>query len=209
MTTRTIYWAVVLMTGVLMFLGNPIHAETPLTSNQVGRFVQSIYKIHEIAKKYGPSPVGASNLQGSGTGSSAQGSMSGSQGMETMERAKAPISSAMSQLQGHQAYNEILGVIRSYGFADEKEWAMVGDRAMRAYAAVRIEKENPEIDAQMQDAIRQIENSNMSEEQKQQMLQMMQGYTQAISDYSGEVSEADKDAVMPHIAAIDGWEELQ
>jgi hypothetical protein len=171
--------------------------------------VQSIYEIHETAKKYGPSPIDASNLQELGAGSSAQDSVSGGQGMENMERAQAPFGSVMSQLQGHQAYNEILGIIRRYGFADENEWAMVGDRTIRTYTAMRMEKENPEIDAQMQEAIQQIGNSNMSEEQKQQMLQMMQGYTQAISDYGGEVSEADKDAVMPHIAAIDGWEELQ
>ena len=244
--------ALLTFASIFVFLLTAARAEGPLTSDQVGRFVQSIYQIREVTKIYGASWVGTSTLQGTDSGS-AQGAVAtgwpskwydqagpqptgpqptsrataGSSGTEQsmaagqvspmgamgqatnkMERAQVPFSSALGSMQGHQAYNEILGVIRGNGFADADQWALIGDRVMKAYIGLRMEAQQPEYNAQIQQAMQQIQNSDMSAEQKQMMMQMMQGSSQAMANFQN-VPDADKQAVKPHLAAIEGWERLQ
>jgi hypothetical protein len=54
-------------------------------------------------------------------------------------RSQAVFTSALEDIKGHRAYNEIRGVVRGYGYADMNQWALLGDRVMRAYIALAAE----------------------------------------------------------------------
>ena len=60
----------------------------------------------------------------------------------------------------------------------------------------------PQLDEQMQQALEEIEKSNMSDEQKDAMRQMMQSSMQMMDIYA-DVSESDKAAVLPFMSAIE------
>jgi hypothetical protein len=54
-------------------------------------------------------------------------------------RGQAVFTSLLEDVKGHRAYNEIRGVVRGYGYADMNQWALLGDRVMRAYIAMAAE----------------------------------------------------------------------
>ena len=86
-------------------------------------------------------------------------------------------------------------VIRDAGFSGAEEWASVGGRIFNAWVAEEVAADSDAMDAEMDQALRDIEdNPHMSEEQKQMMrqqLEQMRGMQAEMSD----APESDRAAV--------------
>ena len=67
---------------------------------------------------------------------------------------------------------------------------------MKAFAANGMDSEMPQMDEQMKQALEQIESSDMTEKQKENMRQMMQSSMQLMNSYVN-APETDKAAVLP------------
>ena len=185
MSMLRIFGAVV---ASLLFAG-PALAQTSgtLTPNIIEGFIDSVRDLQEIGEKYDATGLMNPNMSLD----------------EGIERAAAPFSAAIAQMQGHAAYGEMLAAIERHGFSDLQQWALTGDRVMKAFIANKMGAEMPQMDAQMKQALEQIENSNMPAAQKETMLKMMQSSTQMMGAYA-DVPAADKAAVAPFMSMIEG-----
>ena len=144
----------------------------PLTTDVVERFITSMQDMQEINKKYQDIGILSQDL-----------------------------SNTAEILQNHEAYNEVATVINNHGFTDVNLWAAVANQVMKAFAANKMGDEMPEMDEGMQKAVEEIQKSQMSDTQKQQMIEMLQSSQQIIDAYS-DVPEADKAAVLPFMSSI-------
>ncbi len=81
---------------------------------------------------------------------------------------------------------EVEGIIRDAGFGSVDEWASTGGRIFNAWIAEEMAAGASEMDADMAETLREIdENPHMSEEQKQMMrqqLEQMQGMQAEMAD---------------------------
>ncbi len=106
-------------------------------------------------------------------------------------------------LKGQAMYNKYLGIIKSYGFANPETWAQTATRVFSAYGAYEMQRTAPNLNAQMQQALSQIQNNpNLTAEQKQQMMQMMGQARQSTRSYAS-ASSADIEVVKPFAAEIE------
>ena len=147
--------------------------QAPLTADVVESFIASMHDMEEISKNYEDSGFMGQDL-----------------------------SNAAEMLQKHEAYNEVVTMINNHGFPDVQLWAAVGNQVMKAFAANKLGEEMPAMDEEMQKAVEEIQKSQMSDTQKQQMIEMLQSSQQIIDAYS-DVPEADKAAVLPFMSSID------
>jgi len=163
-------------------------AQTPvsLTPQNIEGFIDSVRDLQEINTKYGAEKIVNPDISGSGS----------------MAGAASPFSTAIAQMQGQQAYDEMLAVIKRHGFSDLDQWGTIADRIMRAFAANSMKTGLPQMDEQMQQALEQIEKSNMTDAQKDAMRQMMQSSSQMMDIYA-DVPEADKAAVFPFMSDLE------
>ena len=163
-------------------------AQTPvsLTAQNIGGFIDSVRDLQEISTKYGAEKIVNPDI-------SDGGSMTG---------AASPFSTAIAQMQGQQAYDEMLAVIKRHGFSDLDQWGTIADRIMRAFAANSMNTGLPQMDEQMQQALEQIEKSNMTDAQKDAMRQFMQSSSQMMDVYA-DVPETDKAAVLPFMSNLE------
>ena len=75
---------------------------------------------------------------------------------------------------GNQAdIDKAMAILRRHGFETVEEWTAVAQRVVNAYMALKFADEQPDAEAEMARARAEIEASDMSPEQKQQMLAMM------------------------------------
>ena len=167
---------------------SPVTAQTqgPLTPKIVQGFVDSIQDLREISKKYNAEEFMSPTALGD----------------TTMAQTATPFSTAITRMQGHQAFNEMQATILKHGFSDMQSWGAIGDRIMKAFAANSMDTEMPQMDGQMKQALEQIESSDMTEEQKENMRQMMQSSMQMMNSYVN-APETDKAAVLPYMSAIE------
>jgi hypothetical protein len=163
-------------------------AQTPvsLTPKNIEGFIDSVRDLQELSTKYGAEKIVNPDISGSGS----------------MAGAASPFSTAIAQMQGQQAYDEMLAVIKRHGFSDLDQWGTIADRIMRAFAANSMKTGLPQMDEQMQQALEQIEKSNMTDAQKDAMRQMMQSSSQMMDIYA-DVPEADKAAVFPFMSDLE------
>lgn len=113
----------------------------------------------------------------------------------------------MTQMQAfvkdQAGYSKYLSIINKHGFADPDKWAMVLTRVFHAYAAYKMQLEQPNMQAQIQQSMAEIQNNpNLTPEQKQQMMQMMQQSTQSWRAYMNAPA-ADIEAVKPFAGEIE------
>ena len=155
----------------------------PLTSQRIENFIASLMKIRDIDRRHG----------GKGALENAR-----NPGSKTW----SPFSGAAQSVKSHPGKNDIMAAIRSGGFVDSQDWADTGTRIYRAYGAVKMGSQQPELAAKMAKARAQIEKSKMSPEQKKGILKMMEQQMGAIAAFQN-VPEGDKAAVKPHLAALD------
>ena len=94
-------------------------------------------------------------------------------------------------------------VIRDAGFDSVDEWARVGGRIFNAWMAEEMAAEADEMDAEMAQALREIdENPHMSEEQKQMMRQQLEQMHGMRADLA-DAPEADRRAVRQSRARLE------
>ncbi len=176
----------IVATSLLFTFSSFAQAAEFLTPQSVEGYIISIRDLQEIGKKYGAEEIVNPDISGS----------------DSMAGGVSPFSTAINQMQGHQAYNEMLAVIKRHGFSDLQQWGTTGDRIMRAFAANSMQTGLPQMDEQMQQALEQIEKSDMTDAQKDDMRQIMQSSMQMMDIYA-DVPETDKAAVLPFMSAIE------
>lgn len=112
------------------------------------------------------------------------------------------MSDSIARLKGHEIYGRMQGIARSHGFRNVEQWAKVGDRVLRAFFTITFEEEDRDIKAEMERSLREIdENPYMTDEQKQEIKQMMQNTMASVEYMTGAPAE-DVRAVRPHMDAL-------
>ena len=177
---------IIVVTSLLFTVSTSARGAELLTPQNIEGYIDSVRDLQEISKKYGAEKLVSPDI-------SSGGSMAG---------AVSPFSMAIAQMQGQQAYNEMLEVIKRHGFSDLDKWGTTADRIMRAFAANSMKTELPQMDEQMQQALEQIEKSNMTDAQKDAMRQIMQSSSQMMDVYA-DVPETDKASVLPFMSDLE------
>ncbi|MFV1981594.1 MAG: hypothetical protein ACC655_10605 [Rhodothermia bacterium] len=156
----------------------------PLTKARAESFVALLRDIIEIGKKYEGEDVPA--LLGDVTSGDFDG--------------------AIAAMSNHPAYREIVAAVEKRGFDRPEEWAQTSSRFFSAYSALKLEEEGTDISVEMKRAIGQIQkNTTLTDEQKEQMIEMMKAQQQAFEDFEGDASDSDKAAVK---AVMEEFEKL-
>lgn len=115
----------------------------------------------------------------------------------------SPFSAAVTHMETHGRVGELESIVRDHGFDGMDEWGRVGDRVVRAFMAVEIEREHPEARAELEEARREIEdNPDIPEAQKEQLLEMLEASAGAMMSMIEEVPEADREALRPHLPRL-------
>lgn len=114
-----------------------------------------------------------------------------------------PMDFEAAMAQSARENREVRRIIQRHGFRNGDEWANVGGRVTRAYSAMMMEQQAPEMDQEMQQQMRELENNpNIPEQQKamiRQQMQAAQGMMQQMSD----APEEDIQAVRANRARLD------
>ncbi len=156
----------------------------PLTKARAESFVALLRDIIEIGKKYEGEDVPA--LLGDVTSGDFDG--------------------AIAAMSVHPAYTEIVAAVEKRGFDRPEEWAQTSSRFFSAYSALKLEEEDTDISAEMKRAIGQIQkNTTLTDEQKDQMIEMMKAQQLAFEEFQGDASDSDKAAVK---AVMEEFEKL-
>lgn len=100
------------------------------------------------------------------------------------------------------AYTEMETAVQAHGFANGEEWCRVAQRITGAYAAVKLEQEEPQWREKMAEARKQIESApNLTPEQRTQLLDQLEETSALVG--SQNVSDADKAVVKANIGEIE------
>jgi len=113
-----------------------------------------------------------------------------------------PMALVAAAIEKHPEAARFRAIIQKNGFADIMTWGHVGDRIMHAYGAVKVEKESPDMDAKMKEAMDQLDKSDMSAEQKQAMKKMMMAQTKMVGAWT-TAPDGDKAVVKQHMAELE------
>lgn len=114
-----------------------------------------------------------------------------------------PFSSALQHMQAQGGLSGLETIVHDHGFESIDQWGRVGDRVVRAFMALEIEREHPDAKAELQEARREIEaNPDIPEAQKEQLLQMLEQTAGAMMAMVEDVPEADRDALRPHMPRL-------
>jgi len=178
-----------LLAALLLLLPLAAQAQpgAPLAEEEVRRFLATLPGLEELGERHADSGLNDQEIDPEG-------------GFD-------PMSAALTQIRGHEAYPEFQGVLQAEGFRDEERWAEVGDRTLRAYMAFKMNQEHPGMLDELRGALAQMENEpGMSSEQRAAMMQMM-GPMLAIARSIDDVPPADLELVggmHPEIDALVG-----
>lgn len=113
-----------------------------------------------------------------------------------------PFAAATRIIESQTWAGEVVDIVQRHGFNDLEDWARTGNRIFMAFMAVQMDVNRPQMEAGLAEALKQIENSDMSADQKAQTRQMLLGANQMAS-YYGAVPEADKKAVTPFLEMLE------
>ena len=99
--------------------------------------------------------------------------------------------------------DKAMAILRRHGFETVETWTLVTQQVVNAYIAVKMADQQPDIEAEMARARAEIESSNMSPEQKRQMLAMME---QSMASVRSMADASDEDVatvkrVLPELDA--------
>jgi hypothetical protein len=164
----------------------PVLSQEALTGDEVEHFLNTLEKLGELPELQSEPPTQPSDMNAA----------------ELEARMKAPFSASLEEMRGHEQFGEGLAIMKSEGFEDETEWASVGDRVMHAYAALQMEGKEPDMDAQMAKAMKELEASDLPEEMKQKMRDAMtisKGMVESMAD----VPPGDIEAIRPFISRFE------
>ncbi len=102
-----------------------------------------------------------------------------------------------------QQYGEVRRIVNRHGFSNGDQWASVGSRIMNAYFAIQMELESPEMNREMQEALREIDASpHLTPEQKAMMRAQIQQGMQMVEQMAS-APPADIAAVRANKAKLD------
>lgn len=193
-------FALVLSSGI-----SAAESSTPLTQENIQRFLQSMPDVQKLGEKFSDDEKGdplaamatrdQMTMQGGAFGMAPPSK-------EQLERAVAPLTSSLSSMRVHSGYDEMVAAVKRHGFNSVEEWATIGDRSIRAYAALQMETEAPELKAQMAEMKASLEKSGMPAAQQEAMLKMMDSSVEVMQAFA-DVSDADKKAVEPFAAQFE------
>ena len=112
----------------------------------------------------------------------------------------------MAVMSAHPAYKQIMTAFEKHGFEGPEEWTQTSRRFLSAYSALRMADDDTDIEAEMKRAIDQIrKNTMLTDEQKDQMIEMMKAQQQLFEEIQDDASDADKVAVR---AVLEEFEQL-
>ncbi|MEZ5914961.1 MAG: hypothetical protein R3C42_04970 [Parvularculaceae bacterium] len=167
----------------LFFAVSPALAEAPLSDDQVTRFIATLRPVEEMGKR----------LEAEGKIAETFGEEKPTLGSEFKPYSKG-VASLKRDYPGE--YAALGGALKPHGFSQD-EWAATGDRVMRAYIAVKLEKENPDYEKQMA----AMDPSMLSQLPPQMRAQIEGAF--AMIETVKSTPATDKAAVKPHVAAIE------
>ena len=111
---------IIVVTSLLFTFSTFAQTAVSLTPQNVEGFINSVRDLQEIGKKYGAEEIVNPDISGS----------------DSMAGAVSPFSTAIAQMQGQQAYDEMLAVIKQHGFGP----GPMGDNCGPDHASVRCEQ---------------------------------------------------------------------
>jgi hypothetical protein len=118
------------------------------------------------------------------------------------ERADLDPCAPPEKVKSSEAYAELEAVVRKHGFASGEQWCRTAQRVTAAYAAVKLDAEEPQWREKMGEVRQQIEQApNLSAEQKAELLNQLAETTAMIG--AQKAPEADKAAVKANLAEIE------
>jgi hypothetical protein len=118
------------------------------------------------------------------------------------ERAGLDPCAPPEKVKASEAYGEMEAVVRKHGFASGEQWCRTAQRVTAAYAAVKLDAEEPQWREKMGEVRQQIESApNLSAEQKTELLSQLAETTAMIG--AQNAPEADKAAVKANLAEIE------
>lgn len=118
------------------------------------------------------------------------------------ERAGMDPCAPPEKVRSSPAYAEIEAVVRKQGFASAEQWCRTAQRVTAAYAAVKVDAEEPQWREKMGEVRQQIESApNLSAEQKNELLNQLAQTTAIIG--AQKAPEADKAAVRANLPEIE------
>ncbi|PID42468.1 MAG: hypothetical protein CSB48_10430 [Proteobacteria bacterium] len=124
-----------------------------------------------------------------------------SQRLDDMDKGIESMSSAqmISDIKRAGVYNDISSLVKKHGFDSVEQWANVFERAMKAMMASVMTEQAARFKSQMNAQMEQIMNNpNLSKEQKQAMMQMME-QSRSIMQYGDDADPQDVADVRPYI----------
>jgi len=96
----------------------------------------------------------------------------------------------------------IAKVMSRYGFT-QKSWAEIGERIVRAYAALKVEQQTRELETYLQTTLDDIRSDpNLSQERKKQMMEQVKA-SHARTKTAAAAPAEDKAAVEPFVRQLD------
>ncbi|MBW2726593.1 MAG: hypothetical protein JRE71_19605 [Deltaproteobacteria bacterium] len=192
---------------VLFLSGGLAAAESaaPLTQENVQRFLQSMPDVEKLGEKYADGERGgtldilaARNQMASTRGASNMAPPT----KEQLEIAAAPLTASLAGMRASAGYDEMVATVKRHGFSSVEEWATIGDRSIRAYAALQMDAEAPNIEAQMKEMRENLAKSGMPAQQQEAMLKMMSSSAEVLNTFA-DVPAADKKAIAPFAAQFE------
>lgn len=172
---------------LLLALPHHLEASTSLGQTSIEAYIKSLEQVGQLGER----------LRAQGKQSFLEREISPRSG-ETFD----PHARGVRALQRESVddYNELSSIVRQHGFTSAESWALIGDRVVLAYGAIKAEAESPEILLLAQ----QMQNMNP------QMLQLMPPELRvqmeqavSIARTLALVSTADKNSVRPYIGKLD------
>ncbi|MCU0894729.1 MAG: hypothetical protein MUD06_10480 [Rhodospirillales bacterium] len=118
------------------------------------------------------------------------------------ERAGLDPCNPPQKVRASEAYGELEAVVRKHGFASGEQWCRTAKRVTAAYAAVKLDAEEPQWREKMAEVRQQIETApNLSAEQKGELLNQLAETTAMIG--AQKAPEGDKAAVKANLPEIE------
>lgn len=178
---------ILLLLGVLAFVGSA-NAE-PLSHDEISGFIASLSDMEDLGKKY---------ENDEGLRLREEEALEHSQSVEEFNW----MSASIAAIKGHPAYDEFEEIAEDHGFSSPEEWGEVGDRVLKAFMAASMDANAREMQAQMEETLRELENNpDISPEQKQMMRDSM-GSGMAQFKAMTDAPAADIEAVKPFLPEL-------
>ena len=180
--------------SILIFLSSffALHAEVPLSGNDVQHFMNAMKPLQELGTKY-------DFIENSDKAMRNQNPMA-NQNLSDF----SPMTRSLKEIKGHEAYGEFEYIIRNAGFSSPQQWANVGDRVMKAYMSLKMIADiTPEKIQEMKVSIEDIKkNEYLSPEIKKQLLNSMT-QMMVMTTNIPKTTKADQETLKPYLAKLE------